>query len=123
MTTSLPRPPRRFYQSLWERSLWPCPHYYFISACVFVGLSRESAGRQVLPCLLGRLLATTNGPQPLPWIQGELRDWSLITGSGGYKTGEGGGGHVKFYPYEKRGGGAEKVLAMLKGGGTQKLSG
>ena len=27
----------------------------------------------------------------------------------------GGGGHVKFYPYEK-GGGAEKVLAMLKGG-------
>ena len=31
---------------------------------------------------------------------------------GGYKTG--GGGHVKFYPYEK--GGAEKVLAVLKGG-------
>ena len=28
------------------------------------------------------------------------RDWSLITGSGGYKTG---GGHVKFYPYEKEG--------------------
>ena len=27
----------------------------------------------------------------------------------------GGGGHVKFYPYEK-GGGSEKVLAMLKGG-------
>ena len=26
-----------------------------------------------------------------------------------------GGGHVKFYPYEK-GGGAKKVLAMLKGG-------
>ena len=25
------------------------------------------------------------------------------------------GEHVKFYPYEK-GGGAEKVLAMLKGG-------
>ena len=26
------------------------------------------------------------------------------------------GGHVKFYPYKKRGGGgAEKVLAMLKG--------
>ena len=25
------------------------------------------------------------------------------------------GGHVKFYPYEK-GGGAEKVLAMSKGG-------
>ena len=28
---------------------------------------------------------------------------------------------MKFYPYEKGGGGgvAEKVLAMLKGGGTQ----
>ena len=30
---------------------------------------------------------------------------------------EGGGGHVKFYPCEK-GGGAKKVLAMLKGGTT-----
>ena len=29
-----------------------------------------------------------------------------------------GGGHLKFYPYEK-GGGAGKVLAMLKGGGAQ----
>ena len=26
---------------------------------------------------------------------------------------------MKFYPYEKVGGGAEKVLAMLKGGGTK----
>ena len=42
-----------------------------------------------------------------------LRDWSLIMGRGGYKTG---GGHVKFYPYKKGGGGAEKVLAMLKWG-------
>ena len=33
---------------------------------------------------------------------------------GGATKREGGGGHVKFYPYEK--GGAEKVLAMLKGG-------
>ena len=42
-----------------------------------------------------------------------LRDWSLITGrGGGYKTG--GGGHVKFYPYEKWGGGG--FLAALKGG-------
>ena len=32
---------------------------------------------------------------------------------GGYKMG--GGGHVKFYPYE-RGRGTEKVLAILKGG-------
>ena len=30
-----------------------------------------------------------------------LREWSLIKGRGGYKTG--GGGHVKFYPYEKGG--------------------
>ena len=46
---------------------------------------------------------------------GRFRDWSLITGRGGGATKrEGGGGHVKFYPYEK--GGAEKVLAMLKGG-------
>ena len=27
-----------------------------------------------------------------------------------------GGGHVKFYPYKKKGGGVEIVLAMLKGG-------
>ena len=33
---------------------------------------------------------------------------------GGLQNGR--GGHVKFYPYEKGGGGAEKVLAMLKGG-------
>ena len=40
----------------------------------------------------------------------------LVTnyGKGGYKTG--GVGHVKLYPYEK-GGGAEQVSAMLKGGG------
>ena len=43
-----------------------------------------------------------------------LRDWSLITGRGlGYKTG--GGGDVKFL-HLRKGGGAEKVLAMLKGG-------
>ena len=27
-----------------------------------------------------------------------VRDWSLITGRGGYKTGGGGRGHVKLYP-------------------------
>ena len=45
------------------------------------------------------------------------RDWSLITerGGGGLQNGRG-GGHVKFYTYKKGGGGAEKVLAMLKGG-------
>ena len=47
----------------------------------------------------------------------KLGEWSLITGRGGYKTG--GGGHVKFYPYEK--GGAEKVLAILKGGAQKVL--
>ena len=36
-----------------------------------------------------------------------LRDWSLITGRGGYETG---GGHRKFYPYEKGGGMEEQVL-------------
>ena len=45
----------------------------------------------------------------------QLRDWSLIKGRGGghYKRELGGGGRVKFYPYERGGGG----LAMLKGGG------
>ena len=51
-----------------------------------------------------------------------IRDWSLITGRGGGATKREGGGHVKFYPYEK-GGGAEKVLAMLKEGGAQKVLG
>ena len=30
---------------------------------------------------------------------------------------------MKFYPYKKRGLGAEKVLAMLKGGGHNKFWG
>ena len=41
-----------------------------------------------------------------------IRDWSLITGRGGYKMG--GGGAREVLPLRK--GGAEKVLAMLKGG-------
>ena len=41
-----------------------------------------------------------------------VRNWSLITGRGGsYKTG---GGGCEVLPLRK--GGAEKVLAMLKGG-------
>ena len=32
----------------------------------------------------------------------QVRDWSLITGRGGLQNGRG-GGHVKFYPYEKGG--------------------
>ena len=43
-----------------------------------------------------------------------IRDWSLITGRRGLKNRRG-GGQVKFYPHEK-GGGANKVLAMLKWG-------
>ena len=50
-----------------------------------------------------------------------IRDWSLITGMGGGLQNGRGGVQVKFYPYEKRG--AEKVLAMLKGGGAQQVLG
>ena len=50
-----------------------------------------------------------------------VRDWSLIMGRGGYKTG--GGGAHEVLPLRK--GGAEKVLAKLKagGGGAQKVLG
>ena len=41
-------------------------------------------------------------------------------GERGYKTGMGeGGGQLKFYPYQKKRGGAETALAMLKGGHKQ----
>ena len=45
---------------------------------------------------------------------GKTRDWVLITGRGGYKTG--GGGASEVLTLRKGGGGAEKVLAKLKGG-------
>ena len=48
-------------------------------------------------------------------------DWSLITERGvGCKTGRrGGGGYVKFYPYEKgAGGGGGKSFSHTEGGGT-----
>ena len=50
----------------------------------------------------------------------DVREWSLITGRGGGVQNRRGVGQVKFYPYKKkRGGGAGKVLAILKGvGGT-----
>ena len=50
-----------------------------------------------------------------------LKDRSLITGRGGYKTvGEG----RKFYPYTKKGGGgAEQVLTMVKGGCAKSILG
>ena len=42
----------------------------------------------------------------LSCIREPVRDWSLITGGGGYRTG---GGQVKFYPEEKgAGGGGDK---------------
>ena len=46
-----------------------------------------------------------------------IRDWSLIMGRGATKRE---GGHVKFYPYEKRGW-AEKFVAMLQSGGHNKF--
>ena len=55
------------------------------------------------------------------WLP-DLRDWSITTG-GGCKIG-GGGGHVKFYPYEKGGGRGRTFLPCLRGGGggAQKVS-
>ena len=50
-----------------------------------------------------------------------IRDWSLITGR--WRGGGATKWHVKFYPYEKGEGGAEKVLAMLKGGGRKRFWG
>ena len=47
-----------------------------------------------------------------------VRDWLLITGRGEAKKQE--GGHVKFYPYEKGGGGKSFSLAK---GGAQKVLG
>ena len=48
-----------------------------------------------------------------------LRDWSLITGRGGGL--HNGRGAREVFPLRKGGGGAETVLAMLKGrgGGTK----
>ena len=44
-----------------------------------------------------------------------LRDWSITTGWGGGKL-EREGGACEVLPLRKEGGGAETVLAMLKGG-------
>ena len=46
-----------------------------------------------------------------------IRDWSLITGREATKR-EGGGVHVKFYPYEKGGG---KSFSHAKGGAQKVL--
>ena len=54
-------------------------------------------------------------PSRAPCTMSDIRDWSPITGrGGGYKTV---GGDTRSFTPTKRGGGAEKVLAMLKGGG------
>ena len=51
---------------------------------------------------------------PGGWVGGggappcSLREWSLITGRGSYKTG-GGGGQAKFYPTKKKGGGGVRT--------------
>ena len=47
-----------------------------------------------------------------------IREQSLITGGGGYKTGEGGGAN-HFFPLQKSW--TENVLAVLKGGGGGSL--
>ena len=60
---------------------------------------------------------STNSATPESKYTFEIRDWSLITGRGATKRE---GGHVKFYLYEKGGGG---VLVMLKGGGHNKFWG
>ena len=49
------------------------------------------------------------------WFKGLVTNYGE---RGGLQNGR--GWHVKFDPY-KKGGGAEKVLAMLKGGGTKSL--
>ena len=69
----------------------------------FCGECMKGVLSQVL-CVMG--IQLTKG--------GVIRDWSLITGRGGYKTG---GGAREVLPLRK--GGAEKVLAILKGGHKQ----
>ena len=51
-----------------------------------------------------------------------IRDWSLITGRGAATKREG-GGHVKFYPYEKGAGGGGRKSFSHAEGGTQKVLG
>ena len=41
-----------------------------------------------------------------------VRDWSLITGRGGGLQ-NGRGGHEKFYPYEKGGGGTIRFVVVF----------
>ena len=54
-------------------------------------------------------------------MNGNIRDWSLIMGRRGYKTG--GGGQVKLYPYENGGGGGRTSFSHAEGGGVQPFLG
>ena len=66
------------------------------------------------PLVKGTPVATRRTSASLPNHGGK----GLVTNyreGGGLQNGRR-GGHVKFYPCEKGGGGAEKVSAMLKGG-------
>ena len=56
---------------------------------------------------------------PVHSISKAIREWSLITGRGGLQNGR--GGHVKFYPYEKGGGGGKSFSHSE--GGAQKVLG
>ena len=53
------------------------------------------------------------------YILWHFGDWSLITGRGGYKLQEGGGVSEVLLLQKK--GGADLFLAVLKGGGAQKV--
>ena len=52
-----------------------------------------------------------------------VSDWSSITGSGATKREGGGGGEGASEVLPQRKGNLEKVLAMLKGDGAQKVLG
>ena len=60
-------------------------------------------GQLILTAVFLIKRATLMRPQ---LVEQMLRDWSLITGRGGLQNGRG-GGHVKFDPYEKGGGGGK----------------
>ena len=83
-------------------------HFYLISFRI-----SESCQKRVLHQLCKLFDSKPVGVVDLCLV---IRDWSLITGRGGYKTGVWGeGGHVKFYPYEK-GGGRKKFKPCGRGG-------
>ena len=77
-------------------------------------------GKPIPGAIIGKLLITWSD------IPGPDQPKGLVTnyGEGGGLQNGMGGGHMKFHPYKKGGGGGIKqVLAMLKGGGTQTVLG